>query len=382
MMRTEHTRAKQNRGVRKWITSNDCSNLGRLQIFIHKGDCDPQTDFSTFTPIYDAPLLRALSTYTFLYSPVNPPLPSLTHLHLRGTLDALPQLQLLRLKFLHLSIERTLDSRKDPQSTLFLFQSWSLPLLVTLRLSGEIVEEEGDLVRGLVLKFSQTMVNLVLDFCLLRPESSPIARTAPLSVVYPVLHLCQRLTVLGLPMPFLTHRTPIPSLPPLSSYTYPGNDSQPGTRSLSLLVLWTVTFNVDYKDRDKLDDNLTNSGMLGIFGRSEAGYTPWSLARVIIPYTWSELGTIWDEQHQIEVRNRHKTKKSPFYHPAEPAWVLFSHFIRKNLEIFDVEGVELHDEKDGGMAIFKPFIPDPVGEGLHPPKTRRRRSLLRFPIRF
>ncbi|KAG8827865.1 hypothetical protein FRC19_011566 [Serendipita sp. 401] len=216
MMRTEHSLARQDQGLRRWNTSSDCSNMGRLQIFIHQGDCDPQTDFSTFIPIYDAPLLRALSIYTFLYSPVNPPLPSLTHLHLRGTLDALPQLQLLLLKFLHLSIERPLDSRKHSQSTPFLFHSWSLPLLVTLRLSGEIVEEEGDLVRELVLKCSQTMVNLVLDFCLLRPESSPIARTAPLSVVYPVLHLCQRLTVLGLSMSFLTHRMPIPSLSALT----------------------------------------------------------------------------------------------------------------------------------------------------------------------
>ncbi|KAG8851943.1 hypothetical protein FRC20_001631 [Serendipita sp. 405] len=349
---------KQDKEVRRWNISADFSQIQSLRVFIHHGDRDLQDDLGLLVAFYHAPLLRALSIHISLYNPANPIPLSLTHLHLVGPLNALPQLQLPLLKFLHLSIEPPPEIWEYFPSTPFSFHSWSLPVLITLRLNGRVVEAQGELVRELVLRCSQTIVNLVLDLKLIIPDSYFNRIAAPLSIVYPVFHLCPRLAVLGLSMSFLMHSTPIPRLPPpLPPYPSRENHSQPSARSLSLLILGMSDFDaMDSKNRDKFDEKLTNSAMLSIFGREEVGYTPWSLARVSIPYTWSELGTFWDERHRVEMQDSHRSGPLHFYHPAEPAWAFLSHFIRKKLDIFDADGVELHAETGGGMALFKPFM--------------------------
>ncbi|KAG8827863.1 hypothetical protein FRC19_011564 [Serendipita sp. 401] len=345
--------ANPDQKIRRWSTSTDLTQLDRLQVFIHQGGHGLQVDPSILTALYHAPLLRALSTYSSLYNPTNSIPPALTHLHLQGTLDALPLLQLPLLKCLDLSIKLRSQAWDYSQSTLSPFSSWVLPVLVTLRLKGKIIEEEGELVRELVVKCSQTVVNLISNLSISEPGS---IKGVSLSVIYPVLHLCPHLSVLGLSISHLLRRTSIPPLPASVHNPHPENRPQSSTRSLSLLILKIADFEENNYTNREIEDNLTNSGILSIFGHLEAGYTPWSLARVIIPYNWSELGTAWDERHQIEMKNRHRTIGLQTYHPARSAWAFLSHFIGKKLEIFDADGVELHDEKNGGMTIFKPFI--------------------------
>ncbi|KAG8837992.1 hypothetical protein FRC18_006825 [Serendipita sp. 400] len=331
--------------------------MDRLQVFIHQGDRSLQADPNILTALYHAPLLRAISTYNSLYNHANPMPSALTHLHLQCTLDILPQLQLPLLKYLHLSMECRPRWEVYSQSTPFSFSSWALPVLVTLRLNGEISEEEGELVRELVLKCSRTVVNLVLDLAILEPGSLFGAKGAPLSVVYPVLHLCPHLTVLGLFMSHLMQRAPIPPLPASSHYLRSLDHSQPSARSLSLLILGISGFSeINYNNREAFEENLTNSGVLGVFGRSEGESTSWSLERVIIPYTWSDLGAIWAERRQNGMQDSREPVASHLYDPAEQAWVLLSHFIGKKLPVFDAEGIELHDEKGEGMVIFNPFM--------------------------
>ncbi|KAG8827862.1 hypothetical protein FRC19_011563 [Serendipita sp. 401] len=337
--------------TRPWGTSTDFNQLDRLRILVHQDDQDLQDYPGILAALHRAPLLRALSTTSSLYGPTNPIPLSLTHLHLYGQLDALPQLQLPFLKYLDLSIECRSETSQSTSSPFF---SWVLPVLVTLRLDGEIKEEEGGLVQELVVKCSPTIVNLMLDLTILKPGN--ISR-APLSVIYPVLHLCPHLAVLGLSTSHLMLRTPIPLLP--TSIRHPPfvNSSQPSARSLSLLVLGMTRFNNgNDDDQDDPSDDLKNSGMLGIFDREEVGYTSWSLARVLIPFTWSGLGAIWDERYQTEIQAGHGTGTSNVCHLAEPAWEFLNYFIGKKLEVFDADGVELHDEKNGGMTIFKPFM--------------------------
>ncbi|KAG8837995.1 hypothetical protein FRC18_006828 [Serendipita sp. 400] len=355
---------KRDRKVSSWTQFTDLSLMKRLQVFVHWniGDLHANSDLTILTTIYMMPFLRALSAFTILTSSVLSIPQALTHLQLQCSLSTQhQQLRLPYLKFLHLLMTNDRSDQQKPNDESF--GLWTIPQLVTLRLSGYITKERGEAIQKLILKVSHTITNLILDFLVRR--SGQELHLSSLSVVLSVLQSCPQLTTLGLCGHSLVHER----ASHLTGFSARPSHPQPGARSLFILVIDDFhqvyyrkdrprfmddvagIFDLDgedeeyYASEEYIIDNLENSRALDLLlGCPGAQYSPWSLTRVIIPCTWSQYVLDAGEQHQPQLDNDYGNLPTI-------AQAFFKYFDGKNVAVFDEEGVRVHNELDRGTKL-------------------------------
>ncbi|KAG8827867.1 hypothetical protein FRC19_011568 [Serendipita sp. 401] len=245
------------------------------------------------------------------------------------------------------------------------FIVWIVDDTTTSHTTIKRVYREGRrrVIQKLILKVSHTITNLILDFFV--RKSGQELHLSSLSVVHPVLHSCPQLTTLGLCGHSLVHER----ASHLTGFSARPSHPQPGERSLFILVIddfHQVYYRKDrpgfmdevagifdlededekyYASEEYIIDNLENSRALDLLlGCPGAQYSPWSLTRVIIPCTWSQYVLDAGEQHQPQL-------DSDFGNLPTIAQAFFKYFDGKNVEVFDEEGVRVHNELDRGTKL-------------------------------
>ncbi|KAG8811228.1 hypothetical protein FRC17_002566 [Serendipita sp. 399] len=327
----------------------DFSHLKHLRIVNQPDGGTSKSGLIHFTTICGAPALRAVSIdISLLNSGLLIP-QFLTHLRLDCVQHPLHPLNLPLLKYLQIFMDvkshtETLElygrQKRNP------FESWTFPMLVTLQVDGTIRKDDWEPLCRLVINCSSTIVNFIADFKLSVSQSFFNVLEPPASVLPPILDACIKVTTLGLRASSILSKVS-KSHPSLPLNSHPVGDRDPKLPK-SLLVLGMGTIG-DYKNEqvNHFQQRLNDSSILEVLiGSSATGKSTLPFTRVIIPYTWSELGEIWDGIYRIATRD----PKKPFHHPSAPAWIFLNHFLKRGMDVFDGDGIAL---KDGGMWLFE-----------------------------
>ncbi|KAG8840705.1 hypothetical protein FRB91_005755 [Serendipita sp. 411] len=227
----------------------DFTHMTSLRVLVQDdGVGVSRNNLDNLTPIYSAPLLRAVSMSMDLFEWGLPMPTLLTHLHLQCNLYAQHTLQLPHLKFfsIHLSIvqkktspgnDNDTDADADAVLVPCPFDRWDLPNLVTLRLSGTLNKEGWGYIRQMIVNCSPTLVNLVSTFELSVPEPNTLLkRLSPLPIVCPMLRFCPRLAVFGTTISCLLQPRCDPSAD-VHNPLGPIQHSKQSTAKLSFLLL-------------------------------------------------------------------------------------------------------------------------------------------------
>ncbi|KAG8806298.1 hypothetical protein FRC17_005084 [Serendipita sp. 399] len=326
----------------------DFSHLKHLRIVNQQDGGTSKNGLIHFTAICGAPALRAVSIdISLLNSGLLMP-QFLTHLRLDCFQYPLHPLNLPLLKYLQIFMDvkshtQVLElygwQKRNP------FGTWTFPMLVTLRVGGTIRKGDWEPLCQLIINCCSTIVNFISDFRISVSQSFFDVLEPPASVLPPILDACIKVATLGLRASSILSKVS-KSHPSLPLDSHPADDRDPKLPK-SLLVLGMGTFgDYKYEQINHFQQRLDDSSILEVLiGSSATGMSALPFTRVIIPYTWSELGEIWDELHKTATRDPEK----PFHHPSVPAWIFLNHFIRRGMDVFDGDGVAL---KDGGMWLF------------------------------
>ncbi|KAG8777421.1 hypothetical protein FRC20_011459 [Serendipita sp. 405] len=341
----------------------DFTHMTSLRVLVQDdGVGVSRNNLDNLTPIYSAPLLRAVSMSMDLFE-WDLPMPTLlTHLHLQCNLYAQHTLQLPHLKFfsIHLSIvqkktspgnDNDTDADADAVLVPCPFDRWDLPNLVTLRLSGTLNKEGWGYIRQMIVNCSPTLVNLVSTFELSVPEPNTLLkRLSPLPIVCPMLRFCPRLAVFGTTISCLLQPRCDPSAD-VHNPLGPIQHSKQSTAKLSFLLLGMDTVGgTTQLWIEVLGNILEREGRLDIIYPPGDKHVSPPFGRLLLPFKWSEIGPTWDETHQRETET---PDGFPIPHPSVEAWVIFRAFIARGVKIVDAAGIELHDENGGGKKLFE-----------------------------